>query len=201
MPPPLQLRFVTSASEVSTLPPTTSEVAFVGRSNVGKSSLVNALANQRQLAKVSKTPGRTQLINLFTLPDGSTFVDLPGYGYSKAPKAVSSTWGAMIEGYLLEREGLRRTLVLVDGEIGPTKLDVAMFEWLRYHDLSYSVVATKHDKVKASTRDKRKRELAEGCEVDPREVTWVSAAKNVNIDLLRTRIDEWLHPDRKAATR
>lgn len=195
--PPLQLRFVTSATDVSTLPPTNAEVAFVGRSNVGKSSLINALANQRQLAKVSKTPGRTQLINLFALPDGSTFVDLPGYGYSKAPKAVSSTWGPMIEGYLLEREGLRRTLVLVDGEIGPTKLDVAMLEWLRHHDLPHSVVATKHDKVKSSARDKRRRVLAEGCDVDPREVTWVSAAKNVNLDLLRTRIDHWLHPDKE----
>jgi len=193
--PPLPLRFVTSASTYETLPPTPAEVAFIGRSNVGKSSLINAVANQKQLAKVSKTPGRTQLINLFELRDGRTLVDLPGYGFANAPKAARANWGRMTERYLLEREGLMRILVLVDGEIGPTKLDVAMFEWLRDSDLPHAVIATKHDKVKSSQRQKRKRELAAGCGLDERDVTWVSAAKGVNIDQLRDKIHRWLGPD------
>ena len=193
--PPLPLRFVTSAATVDTMPATPAEVAFIGRSNVGKSSLINALANQKQLAKVSKTPGRTQLLNLFELRDKRTIVDLPGYGFANAPKAARASWGRMTERYLLEREGLERVLVLVDGEIGPTKLDIAMFEWLRDAGLPYAVIATKHDKVKSSQRQKRKRELAAGCEMSESEVTWVSAAKGVNLDLLRARIDNWLSPE------
>jgi len=192
--PPLPLRFVTSASDHETLPETPAELAFIGRSNVGKSSLINAIANQRQLAKVSKTPGRTQLINLFELNDGRTLVDLPGYGFANAPKAARASWGRMTETYLLERPGLERILVLVDGEIGPTKLDVTMLEWLRHLDLPFAVIATKHDKVKPSQRQKRKRDLAEGCGLDERDITWVSAAKGVNLDLLRDRIHVWLTP-------
>ena len=193
--PPLPLRFVTSASTYETLPATPAELAFIGRSNVGKSSLINALANQKQLAKVSKTPGRTQLLNLFELRDGRTLVDLPGYGFANAPKAARANWGRMTERYLLEREGLERLLVLVDGEIGPTKLDVKMLEWLRDCDLPFGVIATKHDKVKSSVRQKRKRELAAGCGLEERDITWVSASKGVNLDQLRDRIHRWLSPE------
>jgi len=126
---PLQLTFVTSAVDISTLPGSPAEVAVVGRSNVGKSSLINALANHKQLARVSNTPGRTQLINLFTLPNGSTLVDLPGYGYAAVPGRIKQGWQKMIEGYLLDREELVNVYVLVDGEIGPTKLDVQMLTW------------------------------------------------------------------------
>ena len=193
--PPLPLRFVTSASTYETLPATPAELAFIGRSNVGKSSLINALANQKQLAKVSKTPGRTQLLNLFELRDGRTLVDLPGYGFANAPKAARANWGRMTERYRLEREGLERILVLVDGEIGPTKLDVNMLEWLRDCDLPFAVIATKHDKVKSSVRQKRKRELAAGCGLEERDITWVSASKGVNLDQLRDRIHRWLSPE------
>lgn len=196
--PPLPLRFVTSASTYETLPATPAELAFIGRSNVGKSSLINALANQKQLAKVSKTPGRTQLLNLFELRDGRTLVDLPGYGFANAPKAARANWGRMTERYLLEREGLERILVLVDGEIGPTKLDVNMLEWLRDCDLPFAVIATKHDKVKSSVRQKRKRELAAGCGLEERDITWVSASKGVNLDQLRDRIHRWLSPEEPA---
>jgi GTP-binding protein len=189
---PLQLRFVTSAPEVGLLPETTAELAVVGRSNVGKSSLLNALANQRQLAHVSKTPGRTRLLNCFELDGQATVVDLPGYGYASAPAKMRASWQAMIEGYLLEREALRMITVLVDGEIGPTKLDVQMLEWLRANTLPHTVVATKHDKVKSSQRDKRRRQLAEGCDLEPGDVVWVSAAKGVGIDRLRGLVRLWL---------
>ncbi len=184
---PLSLEFVTSAKRMDTLPKTEAEVAFVGRSNVGKSSLINAIAHQKQLARVSNTPGRTQLINIFELADTNyALVDLPGYGYAKAPGHVRKDWGKMIEHYLLEREELVMVYVLVDGEIGPTKLDVQMLDWMRHEIIPFTVVATKHDKVKSSKRQRRKVDLALGCGVDQKDVVWVSASKGVNIDRLRS---------------
>ena len=193
----LRMQFVLSADRVEALPDSPAELAVVGRSNVGKSSLVNALGGSKGLAKTSKTPGRTQLLNLFELLDpaakGGTLVDCPGYGYAKAPGHLRQSWQKMAERYLLEREPLRRIVVLVDGEVGPTKLDVQLLEWLRHHQRPLAIVATKHDKVKASVRDKRKRELATGCGVAPNEVVWVSAHKGVGIDRLRSLALEWLH--------
>jgi len=192
------MEFVLSADRVEALPDSPAELAVVGRSNVGKSSLVNALAGSKgSLAKTSKTPGRTQLLNLFALVDpaanGGTLVDCPGYGYAKAPGHLRQSWQKMAERYLLEREPLRRIVVLVDGEVGPTKLDVQLLEWLRHHQRPFAIVATKHDKVRSSARDKRKRELAAGCEVAPNEVVWVSAHKGVGIDRLRGLALEWLN--------
>ncbi len=197
---PLQLRFLTSADRLDRLPPTSAEVAVVGRSNVGKSSLLNALANQTRLAHVSKTPGRTRLLNCFALDEDTggggdaTVVDCPGYGYAKAPQKMRAGWQHMIEGYLLGRDELVTILVLVDGEIGPTPLDVQMLEWLDHHDRPYTVVATKHDKVKSSVRERRKRDLAAGLGLEAGDVLWVSAAKNVNVDQLQTRVRRWLAP-------
>ena len=182
---PLQLRFIASATRVHQLPDSTAEVAFIGRSNVGKSSLINALANQKQLARVSNTPGRTQLINIFGTRDGGTLVDLPGYGYAKVPGRIRRDWPEMIEGYLLEREQLVMVYVLVDGEIGPTPLDTQMLDWLRQEDVPHTVVATKGDKVKSSKRATRRRDLAAGCQLEQGDIVWVSAAKGDGIDRLR----------------
>lgn len=164
----------------------------MGRSNVGKSSLLNALARRNKLAHVSKTPGRTQLLNLFELPDGTTVVDCPGYGYAAVSKSMRAGWQQMIEGYLTGREELVKILVLVDGEVGPTKLDLQLLEWLRAEDLPFAVVATKHDKVKSSQREKRKKDLAAGCGLERNQVMWVSAAKNVGVDQLADQIRVWL---------
>jgi GTP-binding protein len=188
------LRFVKSATRVEDLPPSEREVAVVGRSNVGKSSLINALANRVRLAHVSKTPGRTQLINLFEVEPGATMVDLPGYGYAKVPSRVTRDWGPMIEKYLLERDELNMIMVLVDGEIGPTKLDTQMLGWLRENQLPHQVIATKSDKVKSSKKATRRKELAAACMLEPGDVVWVSAAKNVNIDRLQDLIKSWLSP-------
>ena len=182
---PLRLRFVTSATRVAQLPPSTAEVAFVGRSNVGKSALINALANTKQLARVSNTPGRTQLINMFELDAGGTLVDLPGYGYAKVPDRIRKDWPEMIEGYLLEREPLVQVFVLVDGAIGPTPLDEQMLDWLRENTVPHTVVATKLDKVKSAKRVARRRDLSAGCRLDPADIVWTSASKGENIDLLR----------------
>ncbi|MDQ2754897.1 MAG: ribosome biogenesis GTP-binding protein YihA/YsxC, partial [Actinomycetota bacterium] len=183
---------------------TAAEIAVVGRSNVGKSSIINALANCKDLAKTSATPGRTQLINLFSMgepPEGweaggpvitSAVVDLPGYGYSSAPKRIRDAWQPMIEGYLLGRRELAMIVVLVDGEIGPTKLDAQMLAWLRDQERPFSVVATKEDKVKRSRLVRRRAEVAAGCELPVGEVLWVSAAKGTGVDQLRRATLRWL---------
>lgn len=193
---PLRLTFIQSASRVDQLPASAAEVAFVGRSNVGKSSLVNALANRKQLARVSNTPGRTQLINLFevgsTRPEPGTMVDLPGYGFAKTSKAVKRDWPEMIEGYLVDRENLSMVFVLVDGAIGPTPLDVQMLDWLRYQGVPHTIVATKFDKVKSSKRATRKKELAERCRLDSGDIVWVSATKGDGIDTLRSLVRTWV---------
>ena len=181
----VKLAFLLSADAVERLPDSPAEVAVVGRSNVGKSSLVNAIGNNGRLAKTSKTPGRTRLLNCFDVDGIGTLVDCPGYGYAQASKTERGSWQQMAERYLLEREPLRMVLVLVDGEIGPTKLDVQMLDWLRANELPHTVIATKHDKVKSSKRDKRKRELAEGCDLEPGDVVWVSSSSGVGLDRLR----------------
>jgi len=203
---PLRLSFIKSATRESQLPESDVEVAFVGRSNVGKSSLVNALANRKQLARVSNTPGRTQVINIFSVDDGrrpgaadetvdgATLVDLPGYGYAKASKSIRRDWPEMIEGYLLDREELAMVFVLVDGAIGPTPLDQQMLDWLRYNGIPHTVVATKADKVKSSKRPTRRKELATGCQLDPGDVVWVSAPKGDGIDQLRSLVRTHLAP-------
>ncbi len=189
---PLDLSFVTSADTVGHLPPSRAEVAVAGRSNVGKSSLLNALARQTGLARTSSTPGRTRLLNCFALADGGTVVDLPGYGYAKVSKSDRAAWQYRTREYLLTREPLRMVMLLVDGEVGPTALDTTMLEWLRAHEVPHTVVATKHDKVKSSKRERRKRDLAEGCGLATGDVVWVSAEKNVNIDMLRGLVRGWL---------
>lgn len=189
------MTFVQSASNLDQLPDSVAELAVVGRSNVGKSSLLNALAKRNKLAHVSKTPGRTQLLNIFAMGDGTTVVDCPGYGYAAVSKAMRAQWQHMIEEYLLERQALVKILVLVDGEIGPTNLDLGLLEWLVANELPHVVIATKHDKVKSSKRDKRKRELAAACGLDPKEIVWVSAAKGVGIDRLADLMRTWLAED------
>jgi len=189
---PLELSFVTSADRLDNLPESPAEVAVVGRSNVGKSSLINALARRDGRARTSNTPGRTQLLNCCALPDGTTVVDCPGYGYAKASKVQRASISTMTERYLLGREELRIVMVLVDGEIGPTVLDRSMLEWLREEGLHHQVIATKHDKVKAARRDRRKLELAAACGLEPGDVVWVSAARKVGIDRLRDLVRIWL---------
>ena len=185
---PLALTFVRSGKRLADLPESPVEVAIVGRSNVGKSSLINALANRKQLAKVSNTPGRTQLINVFALPTGATVVDLPGYGFAKVPAREQAAWRPMIEGYLRGREPLTMLLLLVDGEIGPTKLDLQMIDWLLGEGIPYVVVATKADKVKPSRLAGRQQQVAAACHLEPGDVFWVSASKGAGLDRLRAHL-------------
>jgi GTP-binding protein len=166
----------------------TAEIAVIGRSNVGKSSLINAIGGSSKLAMVSKTPGRTRLLNQFTLGDGRMVVDCPGYGYAKASASLRHGWQKMAEEYLLERAELTNILALVDGEIGPTKLDLQMLDWLRANAVPHTIVATKLDKVRPSKRDGRRRQLAAACGLDPGDVMWVSAASGDGIDALQAHV-------------
>jgi GTP-binding protein len=190
---PLHVEFLGDATEVGRLPSTQAEIAFVGRSNVGKSSLLNALAGQKRLAHVSSTPGRTQLLTCFALPElRATLVDCPGYGYARVAKTKRAEWLPMVEDYLLEREQLAMALLLVDGEIGPMRSDLEMLAWLRDNDVPHTVVATKHDKVKPSQRGKRQIEVGAACGVAPEAVLWVSAERDHGIGSLRESVRHWL---------
>ena len=149
----VQTRFVTSAAAPAQFPPPSApEIAFLGRSNVGKSSLINALVGDK-IAKTSNTPGRTQTINFFELRRPGRphpeffFVDLPGYGYARVPKALTSQWSGFIDPYLASRPSLALCLSLVDISIPPQQSDIQLHEWLRHHDRPYLVVATKADRI------------------------------------------------------
>lgn len=127
------------------------EVALVGRSNVGKSSLTNVLINRRNFAHTSSQPGKTQTLNFYAVEDQLYFVDVPGYGYAKVSKKERERFGQMIEQYLTQRDQLRGAILLVDGRHAPTADDVSMYQWLQYYHIPILVVATKIDKVKGNT--------------------------------------------------
>ncbi len=141
-------RFIKSTQKPADFPrDQLQEIAFIGRSNVGKSSLLNALANLGKLARISRSPGRTQTINFYSINDGLYFVDLPGYGYAKVPKQIQATWRNMVEGYLQDRPQLKLALLLVDCRIPPTPDDILMKEWLDHYQIDYTVILTKSDKL------------------------------------------------------
>ena len=127
------------------------EVALVGRSNVGKSSLTNVLINRRNFAHTSSQPGKTQTLNFYAVEDQLYFVDVPGYSYAKVSKKERERFGQMIEQYLTQRDQLRGAILLVDGRHAPTADDVSMYQWLQYYHIPTLVVATKIDKVKGNT--------------------------------------------------
>jgi GTP-binding protein len=130
------------------------EIAFLGRSNVGKSSLMNSLLKVSGLARTSSTPGRTQSLNFFLINEEFYFVDLPGYGYAKASKDKRQEWGKLIEKYLAERQQLVLSILIVDARHEPSPLDLQMKSWLQHFELPYLVVSTKVDKLSANERRK-----------------------------------------------
>lgn len=130
------------------------EVALAGRSNVGKSSLINRMINRKNLARTSSTPGKTQHLNYYRINEQLYFVDFPGYGYAKVSKTKRQVWGKMIEQYLLERETLRLVMLIIDLRHEPSKDDQLMYDWLKHYDMPVMVVATKADKIPRSRHAK-----------------------------------------------
>ncbi len=135
------------------------EIAFVGRSNVGKSSLINSLLNRKKLVKTSATPGKTQMINFFDVNNEFVFADLPGYGFAKVPKAVQKKWQALVEQYLTKRENLCVVVLIVDIRRKPTDLDLHMQEWLEESEVDYILVATKSDKLTQAEQSRQLKEI------------------------------------------
>jgi len=157
----LSAEFVLSAKEPAHYPPAVlPEVAFAGRSNVGKSSLINSLLNRKGLARTSNTPGRTQEINFFRVNDRFTFIDLPGYGYAKVPEPIRKQWGPMVETYLRERDTLRLVVLILDVRRDPSGEDLQLIHWLRCYQISFFIVLTKTDKVSNNAFSDRRRRIA-----------------------------------------
>ena len=149
-------RLLESAAKASRFPKTSlPEVAFSGRSNVGKSSLINSLLMRRKLVKTSSTPGKTQLINFFLINEDFCFVDLPGYGFAKVPEKVRFKWRSLIESYLSQRKNLKGVVLIVDIRQGPTNQDRQLLEWLEHHSRPVLVVAGKADKLGRGQRQRR----------------------------------------------
>ena len=157
---------ITSKLPVNTLP----EFAFAGRSNVGKSSLINALVNRKALARTSSQPGKTQTINFFLLNDALYFVDLPGYGYAKVTKELVAKGGKMIERYLVTSKQLRRIFLLVDIRHEPSENDKAMYAWIVDRGLQPVVIATKLDKINRSQRDRQLAMIRRALGMTPEEI-------------------------------
>ena len=194
----LDASFVKSAAEPAQWPaPDRPEAAFCGRSNVGKSSCLNALANRRQLARVSRTPGRTRLLNFFDVRVGERtrsggrgpvhqlrLVDLPGYGFASGPREERERWKAMIETYLTGRETLRLLVVVVDGEIGAQPSDIEMVRWGGSLERAVVVVATKLDRIARTRRDGQLLKIAAQLDLPRERVIGFSAKEKLGVDEL-----------------
>lgn len=152
--------FVTSAPALENCPPASlAEVCFAGRSNVGKSSLINALTNKKRLARTSNVPGKTQQMNYYNISETCFFVDLPGYGYAKVPKRERERWGRNIREYLEKRHPLRLILHVVDARHNPTELDQDFFHWMAANEMPFSVLMSKADKLSNNKRTKSKADV------------------------------------------
>lgn len=185
-------QFLLSAMAAEQFPaPNVPEIAFLGRSNVGKSSLLNALAGEKA-AKVSSTPGRTRAINFFALLDDRhrarlLFADLPGYGYAKISKSISAEWPKFIEPYLAERETLGLCICLVDSNVPPQERDKQLISWLQHLGRAFLVVATKVDRLSGNERTRNLGALRKGLEIDG--ILPVSAKTGTGMKQLWARID------------
>jgi GTP-binding protein len=148
--------FIDSIYDLRTLPKSVlSEFVFVGRSNVGKSSLVNKICGKKHLAKVGSVPGKTRQLNYFLINENFYLVDLPGYGYAKVPEQIRAGWRKLVEDYISERQNVSMVFVLIDARHEPTYLDELMVSWLEYYEIPYAVILTKSDKISKNKMEKQ----------------------------------------------
>ncbi|MCX6164128.1 MAG: ribosome biogenesis GTP-binding protein YihA/YsxC [Ignavibacteriae bacterium] len=148
--------FINSIYDLRTLPKSVlSEFVFVGRSNVGKSSLINKICNKKSLAKIGSVPGKTRQLNYFLINEEFYLVDLPGYGYAKVPEQIRAGWRKLVEEYISERQNVNMVFVLIDARHEPTYLDELMVSWLEYYEIPYTIVLTKSDKISKNKMDKQ----------------------------------------------
>jgi GTP-binding protein len=189
-----QAKFINSAPRLQDAPPDQGlEIAFAGRSNAGKSSAINTLVRQTALARVSKTPGRTQLLNFFQIDDKRKLVDLPGYGYAKVPEAIKKDWGKMMETYLSQRKALAGIVLVMDIRHPLTDFDWQMIEWCQHGNLRIHIILTKADKLKfgaaKNTLLQVQKELSH-LEIGV-SLQLFSALKKTGIDDIHRVLDEW----------
>lgn len=170
------------------------EIAFAGRSNVGKSSLINVLVNRKALVRTSSTPGRTQLINFFNVNGTFTLVDLPGYGFAKVPLDVKRQWGPMMQTYLSSRLNLRAVVLIIDVRRIPKDEDIQMFQWLRTFGIPPILVVTKCDKVSKSERERNMTAIAKELGADRSTLCTFSALSREGTENIWARIETLLTP-------
>lgn len=187
-------QFLISAGKATQFPTTGMEVAFAGRSNAGKSSAINTLCDNKSLARTSKTPGRTRLVNFFQLDEERRLVDLPGYGFAKVPVAMKNEWEKLMTRYLSDQAPLRGLVVIMDIRHPLNDYDWQMLEWCQHYQLPIHVLLTKADKIKRGPQQnsllKTRRQLQEaGIEAS---VQTFSALKKTGLDELVVKLDEWL---------
>lgn len=187
-------KFLKSVASMKQLPENeNNEVAFVGRSNSGKSSSINAITNIKKLAKTSKTPGRTQLINFFELKNATKLVDLPGYGYAKVNDSMKKSWEKLIDSYLMKRQCLAGIVITMDIRHPLKDFDQQMIEWCYEYELPVHILLTKSDKLTNNQAKQTVFAVEKALkEFDNVTVQLFSSLKNVGIDLARKKLDEWL---------
>jgi len=185
--------FLVSASSPRQFPsnPSIPEIAFAGRSNVGKSTLINSLLNRKTLVKTSSTPGKTQLINFFKINNKFHFVDLPGYGFAKVPENLRRQWKILIEAYLNERESLRKVVLIVDSRHPPTQQDQQLKDWLDYYERPTLIVASKIDKLKRNQVQNHLKQIQNNLSLKFKPLGHSSLQKGMRVEIWKN-ILPWL---------
>ena len=188
----VDIKFLLSVHKLAQLPPPTlPEIAFAGRSNVGKSSLINKLLNRKKLVKVSSTPGKTQSLNFFQVGSEIYLVDLPGYGFAKVPNRVKNDWMGLISSYILNRETLCCVVVIIDIRHEVKKLDLELVTWLKGENIPLLLVYTKQDKISKNKRRQQAAILDAGFGVSPEERVLFSAKSGEGKENLISKLDQF----------
>ena len=193
----VKAKFVRSLSAFASFPGQgLPEIAMVGKSNVGKSSLINSMTNHSKLARTSSEPGKTRLVNLYLINESFFLVDLPGYGFAKAPKQEKQKWAEMIEGYLKASKNLKRVFQLVDIRHAPTEDDQLMVEYLRHYEIPFTVVATKADKLSKAQRGRSIPVICRTLAVQPWEIIAYSSEDGTGREALLDLLESEVAPPR-----